>query len=156
MKIIKYLFYLILILSNKEVLGGDYSIDPFLDYLQGKGYYELIQAIKNTFGDEIAISVCKELVESNDCETVVRVYMISGGGGSGQRRARRRIDPEIYEKIFEYFENKYTLNEDLIKLIETILSYYYDLKENMTQLEIIRLIEKIIKNQKNGKLILNE
>ena len=46
MKIIKYLFYLILILSNKEVLGEDYSIDPILDYLQGKGYYELIQAIK--------------------------------------------------------------------------------------------------------------
>jgi hypothetical protein len=46
MKIIRYLFYLILILSNKAVLGGDYSIDIFLDYLQGKGYYNLIQKNK--------------------------------------------------------------------------------------------------------------
>ena len=70
--------------------------------------------------------------------------MTSGSGGSGPRRVPLRIDTEIYEKIFEYFENKYTLNEDMIKLIKIILDYYYDLKENMAQEEIIDLIDRSI------------
>ena len=72
------------------------------------------------------------------------MYMTSGSGGSRSRRVPRRIDTEIYEKIFGYFENKYTLNEDMIKLIKTILDYYYDLKENMAQEEIIDLIDRSI------------
>ena len=72
------------------------------------------------------------------------MYMTSGSGGSGPRRVPRRIDTEIYEKIFGYFENKYTLKEDMIKLIKIILDYYYDLKENMAQKEIIDLINRSI------------
>ena len=153
MKIIKYLFYLILILSNKEVLGGDYSISIFLDYLQEKGYYNVIQEIKNTFEENVAIIVCKQLTKSNDCEIVVRVYMTSEGEGSGAIIGTGGIDTEIYEQIFEYLEKKYKLSEDMIKLIEIILSDYYVLGENMTQVEIIRLIEKIIKNLKREQLI---
>ena len=147
MKIIKYLFYLILILSNKEVLlGGDYSIDIFLDYLQEKGYYDLIQAIKGTFGDDIAKDICKQLTKSNDCEIVVRVYMIetSVNQESGPKKFPRRIDTELYEQIFGYFENKYSLTEEMKILIKIILDYYYDLKENMAQDEIIDLIDRSI------------
>ena len=43
MKTIRYLFYMILILSNIEVQGGDYSIANFLDYLQETGYYDILQ-----------------------------------------------------------------------------------------------------------------
>ena len=147
MKIIKYLFYLILILSNKEVLlGGDYSIDIFLDYLQEKGYYDLIQAIKGTFGDDIAKDICKQLTKSNDCEIVVRVYMIETtvNQESGPKKFPRRIDTELYEQIFGYFENKYSLTEEMKILIKIILDYYYDLKENMAQDEIIDLIDRSI------------
>ena len=38
MKTIRYLFYMILILSNIDVLKGDYSLESFLDYLIEKGY----------------------------------------------------------------------------------------------------------------------
>ena len=72
MKTIRYLFYMILLLSNVEVKGGDYSIDTFLDFLQEKGYYDIIQSVKVYFGDDIAIDVCKEFVKSNHCEEVVR------------------------------------------------------------------------------------
>ena len=76
MKTIRYLFYMMLLLSNIEVQGGDYSIDVFLDYLQQKGFYDIIQAVKIYFGDDIAIDVCKELAPTIDCETVVRVGCI--------------------------------------------------------------------------------
>jgi hypothetical protein len=75
--------------------------------------------------------------------------MISGGEGSGTIIDPGPIDPEIYEQIFGYFETKYNLNEDMIKLIEIILSYYNVLRENMTQEEIINLIKKIFKYLKS-------
>ena len=72
---IRYLFCMILLLSNIEVLRGDYSIDTLLDYLQEKGYYNIIHSVKVLFGDDIAFDVCKELAHSHNCEEVVRVYM---------------------------------------------------------------------------------
>ena len=141
MKIIRYLFYMILILSNIEVLRGDYSIDSFLDYLQEKGYYNLIQAIKNAYGDDIAIKVCKELLQSNDCEIVVRVYMT---GGSGVHPAPPYINIELLTKIIQYFEQKYKLTENVIKLIELIVKFYPTSINKETIEEIINFIEKIL------------
>ena len=106
MKAIRYLFYMMLLLSNIEVLKGDYSIDTFLNYLQEKGYYDLIQAVKTYFGDDVAISVCQELVQSNDCETVVRIYMTNSPptDGSGPRRSKANNNPEKEEKILNYIK----------------------------------------------------
>ena len=144
MKTIRYLFYMILILSNIEVLKGDYSITTFIDYLLNFGYYEIIQTIKIFYGEDIAINVCEELTKNKDCETVVRVYMITGG--SVGRRAPIFIDPEIYQPILEYFENKYNITEEIKRLIEVILNFYENLIKNMNEEEIITFIEKIIKN----------
>ena len=151
MKVIRYLLYMMLLMSNIEVLRGDYSIDSFLDYLQESEYYNLIQAIKNNFGDDVAMDVCKELFKSNDCETVVRVYMTndSGSGSSTKSKIQRHIDTSIYEEIIEYFENKYTnIIEEMKNLIKLIISYYNSLLENMNKEEIIKFIERIIKNSK--------
>ena len=150
MKTIRYLFYMIFILSNIEVQGGDYSIDPFLDYLQETGYYDIIQAIKIYYGDDIAIDVCEELTKSNDCETVVMIYMITGGGRGRRARIFNNTEikevAEIYQPIIEYFENEYNINEEMRELIEVILSFYENLIKNMNKEEIIIFIEKIIKN----------
>ena len=147
MKAIRYLLYMMLLMSNIEIIRGDYSIDTFLDYLQKSEYYNLIQTIKNIFGDDVAIDVCKELVKSNDCETVVKVYMTKESGTGPRPKIKRHIDASIFEEIIEYFENKYTnIIEEMKNLIEIIISYYNSLLENMNREEIIDFIEKIIKN----------
>ena len=153
MKTMRYLFYMILILSNIEVLKGDYSIDPFLDYLQNTGYYDIIQSIKLYFGEDIAIDVCEELTKSNDCETVVRVYMIDGGSMGKRVPIFKNITnteiteiTEIYQRIFEVLENKYDITEEMRELIEVILSFYENLIKKMSEEEIISFIEKIIEN----------
>ena len=68
-----FVFFFSLLLTIKT---GDYSIDPFLDYLQEKGYWDIILNIKYTFCDDVAIDICTKLTDSpHDCEIVVRVYM---------------------------------------------------------------------------------
>ena len=149
MKTIIYLFYMMLLLSNIGVLQGDYSIGSLLDYLQEKELYDLIQTLKIYFGNDVAIDVCKELIQSNDCEIVVRVYM-EGENGSGANKGKGRRNhntPEICEEIFEYFEDKYNISEKIRGLIEVILTYYDSLIENMNREEIIDFIERIIRNQ---------
>ena len=150
MKTIRYLFCFILIFSNIEVLRGDYSIDTFLDYLQQSGYYELIQSIKIYFGDDVAIDVCLELTQTNDCETVVKVYMT---GGNKITFPRPPIDPKIFKEIFQYFENNYNISNEMRELIELIISFYDNLIENMNIEEIINFIERIIKNKKIEKTL---
>ena len=162
MKIMRYLFCMILILSNIEVQGGTYSIDLFLDYLQETEYYEIIQAIKNAFGDDIAIDVCKKLTKSNDCEQVVRVYMVDepdepeepdesdedgSGGGVGMHHAPRRYMLNVTE-ILNYFEEYCNIKKgtEKRKLIKLILRYYDILIQQMKDdQEIIRFIKTIIK-----------
>ena len=68
-----FVFFFSLLLTIKS---GDYSIDPFLDYLQEKGYWDVILNIKYYFCDDVSIGICTKLTDSpHDCELVVRVYM---------------------------------------------------------------------------------
>ena len=147
MKPIRILFFIILILSNIKVLRGDYSSNTFIEYLQLNGYYDTIEVVKSYFGNDVAIDLCQSLVQSSDCEIVVRVYMTSqnGGGGGNGNMAPPLIDTETYEQIIEYFEIKYNIKEGKRKLINIILSYCY-LIENMNKEEIINFIERIISN----------
>ena len=72
MKLLLFLFLSLLL----TIQNGTYSIKVFLDYLQEKGYWDIIYNIKNIFGEEVAIDICTKLTESpNDCEEVVRIYM---------------------------------------------------------------------------------
>ena len=121
-----------------EVQGGDYSIDAFLDYLQEKGYYDLIEEIKNAFGDDIAIAVCKELVQSNDCEIVVRIYMVTHDPSPPPINWN---EPSLVKKVIEFIESKckcqcQNIDEKTKNLILLIIKYYSKLKE-MNEKEII-------------------
>ena len=156
MKTIRYLFYMMLLLSNIEVQGGDFSINAFLDYLQEKGYYEVLQAIKIYYGDDIAIAVCNELTQSNDCITVVRIYMTPDIGGNGSSHIPIHINPESDDKIFKAIKQKYDdkLFDNLENLILLILSYYYTLIEGMSDREIYEFIVAIIENKEIRKKLL--
>ena len=142
-----------MLLSNIEVLRGSFSITPLLDYLQESGYYDLIQEIKNVFGDDVAIDICKELTNSNDCEIVVRTYMITTAppnpynDGEEPHYIPAYISPEVEEKILEYIKTYYPSKYEKMKdLILLILSYYYNLIKNMNDQEIIDFIKRIMNN----------
>ena len=141
MNIIRYLFYLILIILNKEVLlGGSFSLDEFINFLNAKGYYNLIQTTKKYLEDDAAIRLCIRLTkEKYYCYKVVHDYM-----GSKQNDDKCLFEKKIYDEvIFNYLKNK-IITEKMGKLIDIILCYYNDLKKNMTSEEIVDLIERSI------------
>ena len=144
---------MMLLLSNIEVQGGDYSIDSFLDYLQQTGYYDLIQEIKNSFGDDIAIAVCEELVQSNDCEIVVRIYMITHSPSING--VVPCPDEKILKSVESHCQCKFIDDEKMKYLICLILRYYYSkLLKEMNEQEIFDCICRIIKNTKINKYLL--
>ena len=66
-----------------------------------------------------SIDVCKELVQNNHCEDVVRIYMTSDPGSGSQGR------PPVHGKeILEYFEKNYKINKEIKEFIGFILSFY--------------------------------
>ena len=71
----KSLITLLLTLLAVSNIKGDYSINTFINFLQENGIYDLLVEIKYYCGLEISISFCKELYPTNDCETVVKIYM---------------------------------------------------------------------------------
>ena len=62
-----------LIILNIDL--SKFSINILLDYLHETGFYEVLTNVKNKLGNDIAIAVCKEYVQSNDCEDVVNNYI---------------------------------------------------------------------------------
>ena len=68
---------LVLVLITNQDLGDEnnYSINNFLEYLQGNGYFEVIYSVKCETTPDIAVEFCEILCESPHCEEVVRVYM---------------------------------------------------------------------------------
>ena len=65
---------LTLLIATKEDVNG-YTINPFIEYLQETGYYEVISDVKCQITTDVAIEVCEILTESPHCEEVVRVFM---------------------------------------------------------------------------------
>ena len=71
-----YLLFLAFLLLSQPSNGDSYSIDPFLSYMEENGYASILHEIKCNLGDDVAISVCKEIIQSNDCDTYIKVYLI--------------------------------------------------------------------------------
>ena len=75
----------------------DYSIDILLDFLQSNEYYNMLELIKIFYGDDIAIEMCKELVKSNHCNSIIQLYMQT------QNNAREyKIDNNFQRPNLEY------------------------------------------------------
>ena len=97
----KPLIFLFLILTTISNIKGSYSIADLLNYLQEKGLYELLVEVKSYFGNDVSIDFCKQLVATNDCETLVRVYIsVSGCRPDGDDRVA--IEKKANQIINEY------------------------------------------------------
>ena len=118
-----------------------YSIKTFINLLQKSGYYEVIRSVKIQLGEDIAIAVCKEFVQSNDCETVVTDYM-----EEGTRRVTRAIVSEMgliellcQEENLKVINQTYTVKEMKTKVIGI-------LKKQLLSFESNPQIKENIKN----------
>ena len=80
MKALAVLLSLLIVLNAKT----SYSIDEFLNYMHESGYYGLITQIKYSYGTDIAISFCKEIIKSEHCDLLVRIYIHCGTRGENE------------------------------------------------------------------------
>ena len=156
MKALGYLLFIAFILSNVK---SDYSINILLDFLQEKGYYNIIQHVKIIFGDNIAISVCKSFIETIHCEEVVRVYMTVSSSRAPSRGAPSEKDLIPEEDLIPREEDLIPEAKNILKkarllpqdkpLIIVILYNYDYLIQNMNEEEIIELIHRILREKYN-------
>ena len=75
-------YFIILFLLNFIVINTkeDYSINNLLNYLQDNKLYDILVEVKTYFGEDVAISLCKDFVPTNHCEDVVKVYIVVRAG----------------------------------------------------------------------------
>ena len=136
-------------------MESSYSIDSLIDYLIGNGYYELIQQVKMVFGNDVAIDVCISIVETSQCEEIVRVYM-----EPSQTSPSPGI-PRTPDDIIDFNEDSYFISEiqkllgkadeETYNLILTIISYYDILKQTMNDDEILAFIKNVISKKHINK-----
>ena len=118
--------------------SNEYSIDEILNYLQSNGLYEVLMEVKYYFGDDVAIALCKEFVQSNDCEKIIRTYIPS------QSKAPSIRKRTLKNKIKKYPQEKLRTNNiepsEQLKPINTENPYIHDLP--------VENAEKVIKLDK--------
>ena len=118
MKALTLLLSLLIVLDVR----ANYSIIDFLNYLQEKGYYDIIVEVKRYFGKDVAIEICKGLVSSGDCEQLVRIYIpnTSRGDDEGMKTLESIIfnpdnydiykdNAESYHYMIERIKQKYNI-----------------------------------------------
>ena len=151
MTIYGYLLLMLFILSNLGV-EGNYSINSVIQYLQETGYYDLFQAIKIEFGDDVAIGICILLIPSYDCQTIIKVYMTET---SHIYRALRQLQPvsdinkeiSIIEDPQEFklmLQKEIKINKKVEPIIDLILFRHYNiLLRNLGPKEIMNFFKKV-------------
>ena len=106
----KSLIFLFLILTSISNIKGDYSISPFLNFLQENGLYDFLASIKHYFGDDICIDICKELTKTYDCYTLVKIYFPSNSRGIVENGEAEKImdeyEPNLRTAGYKSFEIK--------------------------------------------------
>ena len=163
MKAIRALMFILLIISN---INGkeDYSINGFIEYLQSIGIYDILQLVKYYFGDDIDISVCEDLpiTNSNQCETLVRLYLTNSEYVNIALRYLQDMDFDVngenedIEQMFQEIENiieEMNLEQELKKKVNILLDIFkghstplYNILEDTNKFEryTLKIIDKII------------
>ena len=120
MNAIRALILMLLIISI--ISGSDFSMNSFIEYIQDNGGYNLLQEVKYYLGDDIAISVCKEIFQSNyNCETLVILYLTNSASGKNILRNLEDLDiGEIQNDEDEEQVENFLDNEEIIGIFQSI------------------------------------
>ena len=103
MKSFIILFLLNFIVINTKV---EYSINNLLNYLQENSLYEILVEVKTYFGNDVAISLCKDFVPTNHCEDVVKVYIVVRAGTRVPNTTVKKILNDNYSNLLNIFGQK--------------------------------------------------
>ena len=120
MKVLALLLSLLMILDVKT----DFSIESFINYLQEKGYYDLLVEIKRYYGKDVAIDVCKEIIQSTDCETIIRIYIPNETRRAGEDMKTLEFiifNPDNYD----IYKDKYLAIHNLIEKLKVKYNIQY-------------------------------
>ena len=71
----KQIFTLLFTLIIISYVNGDYSINQLIEYLENTGIYNIIAEVNSNYGNDVAIELCMQIVQSYNCQDVVRVYI---------------------------------------------------------------------------------
>ena len=114
----KSLFTLLLILAIFSNINGGFSINEFLNHLQETGIYELLVEIKRYLGVDISIDFCKGLFQTDDCETIVRIYIPNGvrPDNPGDKKTLEQLVNEYRQNLIDAGFNKIKVNRKVIEL----------------------------------------
>ena len=111
MKSFIILFLLIFIVINSK---DSYSINNLLNYLQDNNLYKILVEVKTYFGDDVAISLCKDFVPTNHCEDVVKIYIVVKAGTRDYTTVKKILNDNysnllnfLGQKKFNEIYNKY-------------------------------------------------
>ena len=76
LNILFLILFLIFSIKTGSILD-QYSIEIFKEYVKSNGLFDIIKSIKNTFGQDLAIISCEELIEKNkgNCTKLVTEYV---------------------------------------------------------------------------------
>ena len=174
MKVLRFLLFILLIIFSFQ---GDYSINDMIKYLRSSGYYDLLLAIKNSFGRDTAINCCKECANSykSRCPEAVNNYIINPNNGNGiQSVSSAEVSGTIYSKTlneikrdFNNLLNNINATENFKNLIKNLysdannkgkviiienLKIYKILRQRKSEVYILKYIQSLL----NMKSLLNK
>ena len=124
MKSLLSLFCFFLIIVNTK---EDYTFETLFNYLQDEGFLPILREIKINLGDDIAISMCQEIVKTKQCGAIMKIFNPSGSRSinPGEDNINNNINNKSLEEIL--FEEK---NLQI-------------LKKKFNKIEIKKIIQKI-------------
>ena len=95
----------------------------YLIIFKEKGLYELLVEVKSYFGNDVSISICKQLVATSDCETLVRVYISVNNcrpDGVDRVAIKKKANQIINEYRMTLIKAGYTL-EEIEEMLEILM-----------------------------------
>ena len=134
MKVLLFLFIPFIIVNSLS----EYSINPFITYLEEYGFFEIIENVKKIYGSDCAIDVCKYFTNNTikDCEDAVTIYM------EATALARERIDFFESEEETEEETKRETKSETKTEKKTEIKFEYNDLLNFLLQDENLKVLSK--------------
>ena len=139
-KLIELLLNLLIASFTAMINTDDYSIISFKDRMKNEGLFDLIQSIKDFYGQDVAIISCEELNKNHcgNCQKLVTDYMLDGNSDRDSLRASGRISrrkpsekhggksssrnfmKQTKEKVIEY--NKLNMKDNIKDILKEKLT----------------------------------
>ena len=141
MKLNILILFLIISIKTGSILGP-YSIQVFIKEVKKNGLFEIIQSIKDTYGQDVAIISCEELKKKNNgnCKKLVTDYMENTDRPNSTQTPGPKLNLICTKGLIL---SPYIKQSNLNSAIKRILKRNFN--ENQTNLIFIKIIKRFCK-----------